>query len=374
LKDQLLRFIDALRAAGIATSIAESLDATRAVATVGLDRTVFREALAATLVKDEAERPTFDAVFDRFFAAPRHDHPKRGRRQPTGTDGASGAGAARGPSERRARQQLAEPPAQSAHGLRETRERERSPIAGRRLASRRTLERLAFQELSSRDVEACDLLVAVLAQRLWGHVNRRQRAAHRGRVDIRRTLRRSAGTGGVPIDPAFRRRRPGRPDLVALCDHSYSVATASHFLIALLLPAAAFFRRVHLFAFVDRPVEVSVEHGRLVPHAALDLYARSDFGRVLVGFWEAHSNLITRNTTVLILGDARNNRRPPRADVLAKIHVAAGRVVWLNPEPGQRWNTADSVMEVYRRHCDAVVGAGSLRALEVALTRVFRTL
>jgi uncharacterized protein with von Willebrand factor type A (vWA) domain len=373
LKNQILRFIDTVRAAGIAASIAESLDATRAVATVGLDRAAFREALAATLVKDEAERPTFDAVFDRFFAVPGPDRRKRERRPPSGTDGAGGARTGDNPAASPVRRPSETPRTQSARGV-PARPADRGPIPGEQLARERAVQRTAFQELSSSEVEACDLLAAALAQRLRRHVSRRQRAARRGRVDIRRTLRRSVGTGGVPIDPAVRRRRPGRPDLLALCDHSYSVATASHFLIALLLPCAAFFRRVHLFAFVDRPVAVSVEHGRLVPHAPLDLYARSDFGRVLVEFWGAHSSVITRNTTVLILGDARNNRRPPRADVLAKIHTAAARVVWLNPEPERRWNTADSVMDLYRQQCDAVLAAGSLRALEIAVRRVFRTL
>ena len=230
-----------------------------------------------------------------------------------------------------------------------------------------------FTTMSPREVEACDLLVAELAQRFQRRLSRRQRAGSAGRLDVRRTLRQSIGTGGVPIEPAFRRRRPGRPDLLVLCDYSHSIATASHFLIGLLLPSAAFFRRVHLFAFVDRPVEISIEHGRLVPHTELDLYARSDFGRVLVEFQERYAILITRNTIVLILGDARNNRRPPRADILAKTHAGARQLVWLNPEPQRRWNTGDSVMNAYQRHCDTVLAAGSLRELQGALRRVFRS-
>lgn len=372
MKNQLLRFIDALRTAGVSAAVAETLDATRAIAAVGLDRSVFREALAATLVKDEAERPTFDDVFDHFFAIPEHQRSKRDRRRAEGTQMGGGRGSER--TGYAIRQPPDEPSADSASRHPETREHQRASVAGQLLARRRALERTPFQELSNREVEECELLVAALAQRLRRRLSRRQQAAPRGRLDIRRTLRRSASTGGVPIDPALRRRRPRRPDLLALCDHSHSVATASHFMIALLLPSAAFFRRIHLFAFVDRPVEVSVEAGRLVPHATLDLYARSDFGQVLVELWEAHRSLITRNTRVLVLGDARNNRRPPRADILGRIHAAAAQVVWLNPEPGRRWNTGDSVMNLYRRHCDDVLAAGSVRELTVALEHVFRAL
>ena len=362
-----------MRAAGIPASVAEALDATHAVATVGLDRSVFREALAATLVKDEAARPIFDDIFDLFFAVPARHRAKRERRPPDGTQlgGGASSGERTGLSPR---QRPDEPSSERAPKSPAAREYERASVAAQLLAQRRALERRPLQELSSREVEECELLVAALAQRLRRRLSRRQHTAPRGRLDIRRTLRRSASTGGVPIDPALRRRRRRRPDLIALCDHSHSVATASHFLIALLLPSADFFRRVHLFAFVDRPVEVSVEAGRFVPHTTLDLYARSDFGRVLAEIWETRRRMITRNTRVVILGDARNNRRPPRGDILAKIHAAAAQVVWLNPESTRRWNTGDSVMSLYRRHCDDVLAASSLRELAAALRQAFGTL
>jgi uncharacterized protein with von Willebrand factor type A (vWA) domain len=175
----------------------------------------------------------------------------------------------------------------------------------------------------------------------------------------------------VPIQPAFRARRPGAPDLVALCDCSHSVATATRFLIGLLQPAHEFFRRVRLFAFVDEPIEISVEDGRLVPHEHLDLYARSDFGKVLVMFRERYESLLNRNTILLILGDARNNRRPPRADVLARFGTAVRRLVWLNPEPIERWNTGDSVLRTYQRACHELLAASTIQELHTALGRCF---
>jgi uncharacterized protein len=207
------------------------------------------------------------------------------------------------------------------------------------------------------------------ARRFRAHLNRRHRTAKHGRLDIRRTIRLSINKGGVPIEPAFRRRRPGAPDLVALCDCSHSVAMASHFLIRLLHPAHEFFRRVRLFAFVDNPVEISVQDGMVIPHERLDLYARSDFGKVLVSFWNRHETLLTRNTILVILGAARNNRRPPRADVLARTKGFVRRIVWLNPEPSARWNSDDSVMSTYGRYCDEVFAASTLRELFTALQR-----
>lgn len=221
--------------------------------------------------------------------------------------------------------------------------------------------------MSTADIDACDTLVVELARRFRAHLNRRQQVARRGHIDLRRTIRQSISKGGALIVPVLRERQPGRLNLVVLCDHSYSVSTASRFLISLLLPARRYFRRTRIFGFVDQPVEVSFENATLVPHERLDLYARSDFGRVLVTFWGRYEALLTRNTLLLVLGDARNNRRPPRADLLARARAIVRQVIWLNPEVPSRWNSGDSVMATYARHCDSVFAASTLGELLRAL-------
>src|SRR5437762_3503884 len=278
MRARILDFVQTLRArGGVEVSVAESLDALVAVAAVGVEREAMREALAAALVKHEADRPVFDQLFDEAF-----------------------------------------PLVGGAEGAEEGRRR-----------------RLA----------------------------RRERRARRGRLDFRRTIRRSMSTAGVPIRPGFRARRPGRPDLVALCDLSGSVAAASELLLGLIAPAADHFRRVHLFAYVDRLCPVSIEHGHVAPGGPLDLHARSDFGRVLVEVWEGHRARLTRSTLLLVLGDARNNRLPPRADLLRAIADRVQRIVWLVPEPRARWDTGDSVLRLYAPACEAVVECVDLGAL-----------
>ncbi len=172
----------------------------------------------------------------------------------------------------------------------------------------------------------------------------------------------------MPVDLQLRNRRPGKPDLVALCDLSGSVAVVSDFLLALLAPATEYFRRVHTFAYVDRLCAVSFEQGHVVPHDRLDLYALSDFGKVLQHFWQEYGEqVLSRNTLILILGDARNNRRPPRSDLLACMRTHAKKLVWLNPEPQERWNTGDSVISRYAPVCDVVLECSTLRELLSAL-------
>jgi uncharacterized protein with von Willebrand factor type A (vWA) domain len=370
MRDQLLGFFDALRQAGVTPSVSESLDAAAAVASVGVERPVLRAVLAATLVKDHADRPTFDDVFDRYFALPVHARAIGKKPQPMRDGegvGRGGPGAGREPqSEGDSGQGKDEKRAQRAG---EERERAR---AARELAQRRALLAKPFRSMDGRDVEALHELVAELSRRLRVRWSRRVARAARGRLDLRRTIRRSLSRGGVPIELLLRAPRPGKADLLALVDLSYSTATAAEFLLALLAPARRFFRHVTVLAYVDRPCAVSFEGGHLVPHEPLDLNARSDFGAVLKLLAERYDVALGRNTLLLVLGDARNNRRPPRADLLRQLHRDVRSVVWLNPEPLERWNTGDSVMASYERHTDALMAAWSPRTLSTALDELAR--
>src|SRR5262249_22841783 len=237
-----------------------------------------------------------------------------------------------------------------------------------RVMRARRLLALPFSEFTSRDVEEARALVRELGARLRGRLARRERKARRGRLDFRRTIRGSLPTGGVPGRPPWRRRRPGRPDLIALCDLSGSVAAASDFCLGLLAPARHHFRRVQLFAYVDRLVPVSIEDGHVAPDGPLDLHARSDFGRVLGDLWERR-HLLGRSTLLLVVGDARNNRRPARADLFRAAAERVQRTIWLVPEPRARWDTGDSALAAYAPSCDAVLECLDLERLVRAVRR-----
>lgn len=366
MRSQLLGFFDALRQAGLAPSVGETLDATAAVQALGIERPVLREALAAALIKDVAERATFDDVFDRYFALPPVAGRVRRAPQPAegGAGGRGGEGAGRGQPDQEGRSGQRPRDEPQRPGAERSRARE--------LARRKALAARPFREMQPDEVEELAALVAELGRRLRARFARRQRHANRGRVDMRRTIRRALSRGGVPIEVLLRRPRPGKSNLVALVDVSYSTATAADFLLALLAPAGRFFRRVTLLAYVDRPCAVSFEGGHVVPHERLDLNARSDFGNVLKLLGERWDVVLGRNTVLLVLGDARNNRRPPRADLLAALHRVARRVIWLNPEPPARWDSGDSVMRTYARHCDAVLAASNPRTLADALGELAR--
>ncbi len=365
----LTEFLHEVRAAGVPVSLAEGIDALRAACAVGVERRRLRDGLAAALVKDEADRPAFDDAFDRFFA-PRDVGGRKSKRRVPG--GASSGAGRRGEATGRM-QQPPESPRES-HGVtppaaeRAWRLAERDREVERRLR-RRTLLAKPLRALEPLEATELVALAEDLARRFRGRLRRRLHAVRRrGRLDFRRTLRRAIARGGLPLDVELRRRRPGRIDVVALCDVSGSVRHATDFFAALLGPCQDLLRSLRILVFVDHAIEATIEDGKLLPHAPVDVHAFSDLGQVLVEIERGDLAPFGRNTLLLVLGDARNNRRPPRADVLGRLRARVRAVWWLVPEERARWGTADSAIEAYRPHCDVLLecadGAGLLAALD----------
>ncbi|MCU1629679.1 MAG: hypothetical protein JWP64_4628 [Pseudonocardia sp.] len=192
-----------------------------------------------------------------------------------------------------------------------------------------------------------------LARRLAARLAVRRKHAKRGTLDMRRTLRRSMSTGGVPMKPAYRKRRPGRPELVILCDVSGSVAGFSHFTLLLVQALREQFSKVRVFAFVEKTDEVThlFEPGaelsgvmqRVLREADLTAFdGHSDYGGALGSFAEFYGEAITSKSSVLILGDARTNYRDPNLAVLRRLISQARHAHWLNPEPRRQWGSGDS--------------------------------
>lgn len=217
----------------------------------------------------------------------------------------------------------------------------------------RQAEQVEFLSAYAEQLAALRRLVHPLARRLASRLAVRRKHARRGTLDMRRTLRRSMSTGGVPMRPAYRTRRPGRPELVILCDVSGSVAGFSHFTLLLVQALREQFSKVRVFAFVERADEVThlFEPGaelsdvmqRVLREAELVAFdGHSDYGSSFGGFAEFWGEAITSKTSLLILGDARTNFRDPNLTVLRRLVGAARHAHWLNPEPRRQWGSGDS--------------------------------
>jgi uncharacterized protein with von Willebrand factor type A (vWA) domain len=396
MREAIVQFINRLRECRVRISIAESLDAAQAVVASGLDRTRMREALAASLIKDEADRPIFDREFDAFFCAAgkRQSEPKRGQswQGMTGRRGRPSQSDGQQPPPRRVstpvREQSSQPALRHEAGQKATAIGQEEPHAEKQidrtespgqedraagaLARNRDAEIQPFSAYTELDYEQALKALEPLKRRFRVRLGRRMRIARRGRIDIRRTIRASIQHGGTLVDLRLRRRRPRHIDLLLLADISGSVRYASNLLLGLAAGARGCFRCVHSFVYVDRLAQAGFENGYLNMTPMLDLYARSDFGRVLSELVHTRRHLLNRATLVVILGDGRNNRRPARADLLRQIRRLCRAVVWLNPEEPARWGTGDSAITTYAREVDELIPCTNLRELEKSLATITR--
>ncbi|MGW6536301.1 VWA domain-containing protein [Streptomyces sp. NPDC055051] len=443
---RLTGLVAALRDHGFGIGTGETVDAGLALEAVGFaDRERMREALAATLLHGERQRPVFDRVFDLYFPAKAttstptaatgpgpNGHPDGhsdghpgdaalaglreriaealaagdtalldrlaaeavagfgGYGSGPGTDGWSShqalsrlrpetllarVRAARTASGREPEftdRLLDEEIRRAIEGFRErVRTEARRRVAerqGRDRVARRavagTPDRVDFLLAGREQLDELRRTVRPLARKLATRLAARRRRAAHGEIDLRRTLRGSLSTGGVPVRPVMRRRRPGRPELVLLCDVSGSVAGFAEFTMALVQALHDQFSRVRVFAFVNRVDEVTglLARGaadpaglgeRILSEARLTgWHGQSDYGTALDEFVERYADAVGPRTVVFVLGDARTNRADPRTESLRLIAERARGVHWLNPEQPALWGTGDSVAPLYAELVD----------------------
>jgi uncharacterized protein with von Willebrand factor type A (vWA) domain len=214
------------------------------------------------------------------------------------------------------------------------------------------------------DLAAVHRVVAQLKRRLATQGQELRGRKRHAQVDVRATMRASLQTGGVPVDLRFRPVRPRRPEIFVLCDVSTSVTSASTFFLSVLHALHDAFRKLRSYVFIERISEVTevFERERDFRAAAAavsrdagvaDISGYTDYGRVWTEFLEMIEDELHPRATVIVLGDARTNGRPPREDVFAQIAARAGRTFWLNPEPRLYWNYGDSVISAYEQYCEA---------------------
>jgi len=214
-----------------------------------------------------------------------------------------------------------------------------------------------------------------LSRKLAVRLARKRRHGRRGPLDFRSTIRHSLSTGGVPVDPKFRYPRPSKPEIMVIADISGSVASFARFTLHLVHAISSQFSKVRSFVFIDGIDEVtSFFEGADDPAEAVHrinteadvvwVDGHSDYGHALTVFWERWGEEVTPRTSVLLLGDARNNYHAAQSWVLHDLALRARHVYWLNPEPRAYWNSGDSIVGEYGTHCDDVVECRTLRQLE----------
>jgi hypothetical protein len=440
LLDRHVSFVGALRAAGLPVSMAESLDAGRAVTTIEMtDREQLRAAYAATVVKRAAHRPSFDRLFDLWwppaigdgraseYADGENDPDALDEIDPADLDALRGelrdqlrdvllsgddealrrlarqavnglgradgqpgrqswftyrvlralnpdtlmaslleavlAGQERGGlAEKVARQMLTERIKAFEEMVEgEVRRRlaeDRGTEAIAKTAVKPLVEQVEFLRASRDDLVALRRQVYPMARRLATRLTAKRRLGQRGRLDVRRTVRASLSSGGVPLTTIFKPHKPHKPELVVLCDVSGSVAAFAHFTVLLSFALREQFAKVRVFAFVDTTDEVTDYFSgggdvvdalsRMSQEADVVWYdGHSDYGHAFEVFAQKWPDAVTPKTSLLILGDARTNYRAPALPALRSMVRHARHAFWLNPEPRQYWSSGDSAAATY---------------------------
>jgi hypothetical protein len=256
----------------------------------------------------------------------------------------------------------------------------RGPEAVARHSVRPLPEDLEFVRATRDEIAQLRRAIRPLARKLATRLAMRRKHARRGRLDVRKTVRHSLSTGGVPFDTRYRHRTPHRPELFLLCDISGSVSAFARFTLMFVHGFQSQFSRVRSFVFVDTLDEVTHFFDQEDFVEAVDrmqaeanvvwLDGHSDYGTSLRKFWENYGQSLGPRASVLVLGDARNNYRSSEAWVLKALKQKARRVFWLNPEPLRYWDTGDSIASEYARHADGMIEVRNLRQLEEFISRV----
>lgn len=219
-------------------------------------------------------------------------------------------------------------------------------------------DRIDFLGAREQDLAEMRRLVHPLARKLATRLAVRRRKSVRGQIDLRRTLRRSMSTGGVPIDPVLRARKHGRPDLVVLADISGSVTGFAEFTLQLIQALQDQFSKVRSFGFVDTCDEITHfftpgepptpgTAARIIRSTKVARFGSSNYGEAFQGFLDNYADALGPRTSVLILGDGRTNRTDPNLTAVQSIVDRAKHTYWLNPEPSRSWSTGDSAAHVY---------------------------
>jgi uncharacterized protein with von Willebrand factor type A (vWA) domain len=236
-------------------------------------------------------------------------------------------------------------------------------------------EDIDFMHATREELASLRRAIYPLTRKLAVRLARKRRHGRKGPLDFRNTVRHSLSYGGVPAEPKFRYPRPAKPEIMVIADISGSVAAFARFTLQLVYAISSQFSRVRSFVFIDGIDEVTrffegIEDITEAVHRVnteadvIWVDGHSDYGHAFETFWERWGKEISSKTSVILLGDARNNYHASQSWIVQEMRKKARHVYWLNPEPQSYWDTGDSIVSQYGLYCDGVYECRNLKQLE----------
>ena len=247
----------------------------------------------------------------------------------------------------------------------------------------RYLRDIRLSNLEQQDFQRIHVIIKKMVKRLNSLHSRRRKTSKRGALDLKKTLRENVAYQGLIFSPKWKAKKINRPDLMVLCDVSRSVQTVARFMLLFLYGLNEEVAKIRSFIFCSNLVEVShifeeypVEEAlvRLQRGVGLGIFlGRTDYGQSLLDFKEKWLDVVSNKTTVLILGDARNNYGNPQIDILKLIHQRNKKLIWLNPESPSFWGIGDSEMKRYLPYCSFARECSTVNHLERVVGSLLQT-
>jgi uncharacterized protein len=261
---------------------------------------------------------------------------------------------------------------------------------GRRLSAERIGTRISDREdyllhkpiyqITPEEIREMRELIKRFGQKLKNRISLRKKRVKHGHIDIKRTLRTSLQYGGVPFKIYRKDRKIDRPQLVVMCDISGSVNQYSRFMLLLTYTLQSLFSKVRTFAFISNIVEITPLFMEMDPERALGSIFEdtnftygwgSSYGRCFDQFIRDYSDSLTGKTTVLVLGDGRNNYQNPGMESFLRIKERSRNLLWLNPDRKHLWNWADSLAYLYQANCDEMKEVNNFLDLSEFIDKLF---
>ena len=241
------------------------------------------------------------------------------------------------------------------------------------------LRKVKLSNVERRSFRLIQEIVFRMAKRLSTMHSRRKKVFKRGQLNISRTLRHNMSYDGAIFDLHWKSIKVDRPKVFAICDVSGSVANYARFMLMFLYSLDAVMPKVRSFAFSSDLAEVTdlFEHNDLEAAISKTLHdyagGSTDYGQALLDFRRNCLDDVDNRTTIIILGDARNNFGEARSEILKEMYERSKRVIWLNPEPRNSWNVGDAIMRKYSPYCHQVEECNSLMHLERIVGNLLKT-
>jgi len=250
-------------------------------------------------------------------------------------------------------------------------------VTGKRLQED-LLRTIRLSNVDQRHLARMQDMVRRMAKRLVSLYSRRRRVYRRGLLHVPQTVRRNIQYDGAIFDLRWRTQKLDRPKVFVLCDVSGSVADYAKFMLMLLYSLEEVLPKIRSFAFSSDVAEVSELFATLsvedaIARILLQHGGSTDYANALAGFTDQCLEQVDKRSTIIILGDARNNYSATRSDLLKTLYERSKRLIWLNPEPRSSWNIGDSEMRSYAPYCHQVDECRSLMHLERVVSQLLRT-